>query len=83
MNKSRKLVERFKKKPKDFTYQEAKTMLEGFGFKISNKGKTSGSRVLFRLNDTTVLLHKPHPFNYIKRYKLDEIEAALKEVGKL
>ena len=45
MSKKEKLINRLKTKPKDFTYNEAKTLLESVGFVESNKGKTSGSRV--------------------------------------
>lgn len=47
MNRSTKLLKRFKGKPKDFTFDEAKRMLEDLGFERFNKGKTSGSRVQF------------------------------------
>ena len=47
MSKKEKLINRLKTKPKDFTYNEAKTLLESVGFTESNKGKTSGSRVVF------------------------------------
>lgn len=42
-----KLTERFKTLPKDFTFGELTKLLNGFGFAISSKGKTSGSRVRF------------------------------------
>ena len=47
MSKKDKLIERLKSKPKDFTYNEAKVILNSFGFIENNKGKTSGSRVVF------------------------------------
>ena len=48
MSTKEKLIERFKRQPKDFTFDELKSMLYGLGFDISNKGKTSGSRVRFQ-----------------------------------
>ena len=65
MSKVDKLINRLKQKPKDFTYDEAKKLLENFGFYEQNKGKTSGSRVSF-INDELnekIDLHKPHPKN--------------------
>ena len=83
MSKFDKLLERFLSKPKDFTYQELKSLLNGFGYIESNKGKTSGSRVSFIKNDSMhiIMLHKPHPNNELKRYQIDLIIEELKEQG--
>ena len=48
MSKIEKAIERLKSRPKDFTYDEMKMILNNFGFIEYNKGKTSGSRVEFR-----------------------------------
>ena len=50
------------KLPKDFTFEELKNLLGGFGFEMSNKGKTSGSRVRFQnpILKIVVDFHKPH-----------------------
>ena len=45
MTKKNKLLERFLSVPKDFTYDELKTLLRSLGYEESNLGKTSGSRV--------------------------------------
>ena len=47
MSKFEKELKRLQTKPKDFTYDEAKNILNKFGFYDENKGKTSGSRVAF------------------------------------
>lgn len=47
MGKTEKLIERLKSNPKDFTFDEMQTLLLSLGFELSNKGKTSGSRVNF------------------------------------
>lgn len=47
MSKKDKLIQRLKSKPKDFTYDEVRTLLNYLGFGESNKGKTSGSAVKF------------------------------------
>ena len=36
MGTKEKLIERFKTQPKDFTFNELKTLLSGFGFELSN-----------------------------------------------
>ena len=43
MGKKDKLIKRLKSRPKDFTFDEAETLLKYFDFAYSNKGKTSGS----------------------------------------
>ena len=62
MSSKDKLIERFKKHPKDFSFNELVKLLSGFGFEISNKGKTSGSRVRFKNEKLKIIidLHKPH-----------------------
>jgi len=62
MSTKDKLIERFKKQPTDFTFDELLKLLTGFGFEMSNKGKTSGSRVRFQNKElkTIIDIHKPH-----------------------
>ena len=69
-------------KPKDFTYDELKTLLNYLGFNEENKGKTSGSRVEFQNGSgIKIVLHKPHPSNIIKPYKINDIISILEERG--
>ncbi len=80
MSKKEKLLEKLMKKPKDFTYDEARTLLLGLGFNEDNKGKTSGSRVVF-INENkgkSIDLHKPHPSNVLKRYQIIKLIEDLK-----
>ena len=82
MSKKEKIIERLRSKPKDFTYDEAKQVLNMFGFIENNKGKTSGSKVVF-INEYNkkVELHKPHPSKILKPYQVEIIIKVLKEVG--
>lgn len=74
MGTKEKLVDRLKSQPKDFTFEEAELMLTLFGYTKSNKGKTSGSRVMFiDEQKRKILLHKPHPGNVLKTYALKDI----------
>jgi hypothetical protein len=68
-----KLIERFKKQPKNFTWEELVRLLGGFGFEMNNKGKTSGSRVEFCTENDSIYAHKPHPSNIIKETALKDI----------
>ena len=82
MSRLEKEIERLKSKPKDYTYDEAKSLLNKLGFSEYNKGKTSGSRVTFiNKENIKIDLHKPHPSNIIKPYKINEILKSLKEKG--
>ena len=83
MSKKEKLIIKLKSKPKDFTYKEAKTLLELLGFYEFNKGKTSGSRVVFvnKITNTKIELHKPHPNNIMKMYVVKNLLNKLIEIG--
>ena len=79
MSKIEKEIERLKSKPKDFTYDELKRILNYFGFIEDNKGKTSGSAVIFRKDGKKIELHKPHPRNQLKSYQVNNILKLLNE----
>ena len=70
------------KRPKDFTYEEAKTLLLQLGFEERNKGKTSGSRVVFKKDENTkIQIHKPHPDKILKKYQIESLLEDLKRYG--
>ena len=75
-----KLIERFKKQPKDFTYDEMVKLLIGFGYSQSNKGKTSGSRVRFINTETKSIIdmHKSHLSNIINEGTMKDVYNKLK-----
>lgn len=77
MSSHEKLLERFLKLPKDFTWDELKRLLGKYGYYQNNRGKTSGARVRFEKEDSDICfdLHKPHPRNTLKPYQiLDTLE---------
>ena len=56
--------------------------LKCFGYEKSNKGKTSGSRVVYKNKDKRpIMLHKPHPGNIIKTYAMKQVLNDLIEAG--
>lgn len=82
MGTKEKLIERLKGQPKDFTFDEVERLLAHFGYLQSNKGKTSGSRVLFsKEGKHPILLHKPHPGNELKDYAMKQLLAELRTNG--
>ncbi|MBQ0060353.1 MAG: type II toxin-antitoxin system HicA family toxin [Bacteroidaceae bacterium] len=84
MTTKSKLLERFLRQPSDFTFDEMEKLLLGFGYTKSNKGKTSGSRVIFKgAQGKPIMLHKPHPGNIIKGYAMKQVLEELKRNGNL
>ena len=83
MSKYEKALARIKTHPKDFTYDELRTLLEHIGFVEHTKGRTSGSSVSFvRPKDNKVFMfHKPHPGNIVKPCYVKQLYKLLKEIG--
>ena len=79
MSTKEKLIKRFLKQPKDFTWEELVRLFGVFGFSVGNKGKTSGSRVQFEKDDMSYFVHRPHPSNIINKYSMKQIFDYLKE----
>jgi len=74
---------RLKSVPSDYTFSEAKSLMEGIGFVEYNKGKSSGSRVMFVKDGIKILLHKPHPKNEMKKYAVRQLKEQLESMGEL
>ena len=84
MGQKEKLIEHLKSKPKDFTFNNAETLLRYFDYKRSNKGKTSGSRVMFVSdNHPPIMLHKPHPRKELLSYQIKQLIDILEQEGLL
>ena len=82
MGQKEKLIERLKSKPRDFTFDDAETLLGYFSYYRSNKGRTSGSRVMFISKDfAPILLHKPHPRKELQDYQVKQLIEILKQEG--
>ena len=82
MGQKEKLLKRLQSKPKDFTFDEAETLLKYFGYSRSDKGRTSGSRIMFtKEKGTPILLHKPHPRKELLDYQIKQLVNKLKQEG--
>lgn len=80
MGQKEKLIERLKSNPKDFTFDEAEALLSYFGYERRNKGKTSGSRVMFvSRGRASILLHKPHPRKELLAYQVRDLRDVLEQ----
>lgn len=82
-SKLEKAKARLKSGPSDYTFSEAKSLLLSLGFCENNKGKTSGSRVMFVKNGIKIMLHKPHPGNEMKNYAVQQLRDQLELMGEL
>lgn len=83
MGQKEKLLARLKSAPKDFTFEEAETLLNCLGYQKRNKGKTSGSRVMFTNGRQKLLLHKPHPRKELLAYQIKQLKEQLEQEGVL
>ena len=82
MGQMEKLIQRLKSKPKDFSFDEVEALLKYFDYFCLNKGKTSGSRVMFVSEEHgNILLHKPHPQKELKQYQIKQLLERLEQEG--
>lgn len=82
MGQKDKLIRKLKSKPRDFTFDEAQTLLEYLSYVRSDKGRTSGSRVMFTSTEHgTILLHKPHPRKELLEYQVKQLREKLEQEG--
>ena len=77
-----KLIQRLKSRPKDFTFEEAESLLRYFSYERSDKGRTSGSRVMFvSAEHPPILMHKPHPRKELLSYQVKQLLELLSQEG--
>ena len=82
MGQKEKLIRKIKSNPKDFTFDEAETLLGHCTYDRSNKGRTSGSRVMFvSPQHPPILLHKPHPRKELLAYQVKQLVNVLEQEG--
>lgn len=82
MGQKEKLINRLKSRPKDFTFDEVESLLAYFDYKRSDKGRTSGSRVMFvSENHPPIMMHKPHPRKELLDYQVKQLLETLKQEG--
>lgn len=83
MGQKEKLMEKLKSNPKNFTFDDAESLLGYFTYKRSNKGKTSGSRVILTSEEykTKILLHKPHPHKELLEHQIKQFIEQLEQEG--
>lgn len=79
-----KLIKRLKARPKNFTFEETEALLYYFGYRRSEKGKTSGSRVMF-IHEIykPIMMHKPHPRKELLAAQVNQLIKQLEQEGLL
>ena len=82
MGQKEKLIARLLSRPKDFTFLDLETLLGYFAYKRNDKGRTSGSRVMF-INDkyASIMLHKSHQRKELLDYQVKQVIDVLKQEG--
>lgn len=74
MGQKEKLIRKLKESPKTFTFDDTLSLLGFFEYTVSNKGRTSGSRVSFTSpNHPPIFMHKPHPQKELKAYQVKQL----------
>ena len=64
------------------TFEEAETLLKYLTYTRSDKGRTSGSRVMFISTEhAPILLHKPHPRKELLAYQVKQLIDILEQEG--
>ena len=82
MSQKDKLIERFKRLPTDFTYDESVSLLKIFGYReYCNDG--SRRSFIHAPDNHIIYIHKPHPGNIVKMYALKDVKQTLEEHGYL
>lgn len=70
--------------PSDCRFSKLSSFLQNLGFKLHNKGKTSGSRIVFFDESMNkIILHKPHGSDPVCQSALNDVVQKLKEYGYL
>ena len=82
MSRRDKLVEKLKRKPRDFSWHELATLLQGLGNSEPRRGRTGGSRRRF-VHETAAMisLHQPHPGNELLAYQVELVLETLSQEG--
>ena len=85
MGQREKLIAKLKSNSKSFTFDEAEALLRYFSYYRKNKGKTSGSRVMFVSEEhrTKIIMHKPHPRKELPEYQVKQLREQLEQEGLL
>ena len=81
MSQKEKLLERLKRKPKDFTIDELDTLLKHCGCEKYEGGRGSGIHYIHLETKRILSFDVPHPGKELKSYHIRAALEFLKEIG--
>ncbi len=82
MSSRKKLVKRFKTRPRDFTWDEFGRMMASLGYEVMAV-KGSGRRFFKKGKRRILFLHEPHPRKELRSYQVRLALDILEENGDL
>ncbi|WP_082524735.1 type II toxin-antitoxin system HicA family toxin [Pseudorhodoferax sp. Leaf274] len=83
MSRKDKLLARLRAAPKDFTWEEAVSLMGMHNFSELNATRGSGKKFVHTVTRVKVILHKPHPGNILKGYVVQALLDGLKNSGEI
>lgn len=81
MSQKEKLLERLKKRPKDFTIDELDKLMKQIGCEKYEGGRGSGVHYIHNETKRILSFDVPHPGKELKQYHIKEILEFLREIG--
>lgn len=78
MGKHEKLLEGFKGRPRDFRWEELKTLLSGFGHE-EERGSGSRRKFFNAKTGVSISMHQPHPRSELKSYQVRDVLEHLRQ----
>lgn len=80
MSKIDKIIRKLMVNSNNLTFEELTSLLIHYGYKIDNKGHTSGSRIaFFKKESPTIIMHKPHPRKVLLDYQIKQVKRILEQ----
>ena len=78
-------IKRLLSRPKDYTINELDSIMNNCGCIKDNRGKTSGSALLYlhEKSGAKLFIHKPHPKKILHEYVIKQIILFLYETGEI
>jgi hypothetical protein len=82
MSQREKLIERFRRKPRDFTWDEAVKLLADFGYE-EEPGEGSRRKFFNSARNVVINMHEPHAGKELRAYQIRDLHNHLKQEGYL
>jgi hypothetical protein len=82
MSKLQKAVARLLTKPADYTWDELRSLMVGFGYELRTSGG-SGRKFLDPSTKALFFLHEPHPSKILKAYQVRAVVQFLRKERKI